>query len=109
MTTVTRSRARRSHAGADTSNPLRPKALSYYRDIRILMGKIQWGTDPERPAVVRARISAAPNAPGVSESGVVELKDGVWTCTRHPNENACPCRLAVQMVTGWEHLGGRAA
>ncbi|MEX5634987.1 hypothetical protein [Parafrankia sp. FMc2] len=109
MTTATRPRPGRSRAGADTSNPLRPKALGYYRDIRILMGKIQWGEDTARPAVVRARISAAPNAPGVSESGVVELKDGIWTCTRCPGEDACPCRLSVQMVTGWSHLGGGSA
>lgn len=101
MTTATRPRA-----SVRTGNPLRPKALTYYRDFRVLVGKVKWGADPERPAEVRARIAPAPDAPGLSEPGVVEGKDGAWTCTRHPESAACSCRLAVQMVTGWGHLGG---
>ncbi|ONH58338.1 hypothetical protein CcI49_23060 [Frankia sp. CcI49] len=112
MTTATRPRARRTSTGADTSNPLRPKALSYYRDCRLLIGKVQWDDDSVRPAVIRARIAANPNAPGGSEVRFVERSEKtgwVWTCTLHTQQAACSCRLSVQMFTGWEHLGGRAA
>lgn len=111
MTTATRPRGTTRPRPAAAGNPLRPKALGYLRDFRVLVGQIQWGEDRQRPVVVRARIAPAPEAPGLSEPGVVELSEKThwaWACTRHPESVACSCRLAVQMVTGWEHLGGRS-
>lgn len=98
----------RVSAAVRTSNPLRPKALGYLRDGRV---RIWYTTCPtsDRPAVlVHAKVDRAPGDPsGQSVPVNVDLIDRVWECDEHPGENSCAHRLAVQMVTGYGHLGGR--
>ncbi len=93
-----------------TSNPLRPKALGYLRDGRVHVhhaastGRVATRT----PGVQYVQAVIYPAAPAAGASVLVRVwhTDDVWECDEHPGENSCAHRLAVQMVTGYGHLGG---
>lgn len=95
MTTTTR-----------TKNPLRPKALAYLRE-RVQIRAAVLVSPDEPPARVLAKIlPALGDQTGQSVEVTVRLVDGIWDCSDHPGPNSCSHRLAVQMPTGYGHLGG---
>lgn len=97
-------------------NPLRPKALGYLRDNRLVIHFAGHAEGPGHPPeTVSALISPAPGDPsGYSAWVKVELDGGVWTCDGHRDDEgvvvdveACAHVYAVQLVTGHAHRGGR--
>lgn len=105
MTAPARPRTVRQAAPA---NPFRAKALAYLRSGRVCVRWSGWEHLNGPVTIVRAIIRPADQGQwGFSVPVQVDLNNGVWTCTDHPGENSCAHRLAVQTVTGWEHLGGR--
>lgn len=91
-----------------TTNPLRAKALGYLRDGRVVVRAALLGTGADHGSthIFAIIYPAAGDRSGISVRCDVRLYDGVWGCDEHPGENSCSHRLAVQMVTGWGHLGG---
>ncbi len=91
-----------------TANDLRPDALKYLRSGRL---GLWWATSAgpgQEASVVRALVSPAPGDPsGLSVHVNVSLHNGVWHCDAPDCADACPHRLAAQMITGWAHLGGK--
>ncbi|WP_256789791.1 hypothetical protein [Frankia sp. AvcI1] len=90
-----------------TASPHRAKALDYLRSGRV---RVWWlaSAGPNHPASrVHAWIQPAASDPtGTSVPVAVVLEDHRWECAEHPGANSCGHRLAVQLVTGHDELGG---
>lgn len=95
--------------GRPEGNPYRAKALGYLRDGRVTVWWLEGLGGGAVPTGVSAHIEPAQGDPsGSSVWANVWLKDGAWGCDEHPGGNSCAHRLAIQMVTGHGHLGGRS-
>ena len=96
-------------AAVAKSDPLRPKALEYLRDWRVCLWSVT-SSGPGLPAnTADAMVEPAPGDPNGRSTYVrVRLRERVWHCDAHPAPQACSHRLAVQGITGWEHLGGKS-
>lgn len=105
MTAPMRTRTVRTAA---PTNPLRAKALDYYRSNRLSIWWLTGATNTHPADEIHAHILPAPGDPtGMSVRVPVGLKNGRWYCNEHPGANACSHRLAVQMATGHESTEGR--
>lgn len=88
-------------------NQLRAAALRYGREGRVRIRAAAGGGDDSPQSRVLAKILGSSGDPtGQSVEVTVRCTGGIWDCTGHPGANTCACRLAVQLATGYGHLGG---
>lgn len=86
---------------------LRATAVQYVREERVRVRAAEYTGGDSPPSRVLAKVlRPAECRAGQSAEVTVRYTGGIWDCTEHPGAGECACRLAVQLATGYGHLGG---